>query len=76
MITELTKLRGIGEWTAHMYLIFVLDRPDVLPITDVAFLQVYKWLYKTEDCSKQSVIKKCKNGNLTLLLLQDILVLV
>lgn len=43
-----------------MYLIFVLDRPDVLPTTDVAFLQVYKWLYKTNDCSKQSVIKKCK----------------
>lgn len=60
VITELTKLKGIGEWTAHMYLIFVLDRPDVLPITDVAFLQVYKWLYKTEDCSKQSVIPKCK----------------
>lgn len=60
VIKELTKLKGIGEWTAHMYLIFVLDRPDVLPITDVAFLQVYKWLYKTNDCSKQSVIKKCK----------------
>lgn len=56
----ITKLKGIGEWTAHMYLIFVLDRPNVLPITDVAFLQVYKWLYKTEDYSKQSVIKKWK----------------
>lgn len=60
VIKELTKLKGIGEWTAHMYLIFVLDRPDILPTTDVAFLQVYKWLYKTNDCSKQSVIKKCK----------------
>lgn len=60
VIKELTKLRGIGEWTAHMYLIFVLNRMDVLPTTDVAFLQVYSWLYKTDDCSKQSVIKKCQ----------------
>lgn len=60
IIKELTKLRGIGEWTAHMYLIFVLDRQDILPTTDVAFLQVYEWLYKTDDRSKTSVEKKCK----------------
>ena len=60
VIKELTKLRGIGEWTAHMYLIFVLDRQDILPTTDVAFLQVYEWLYKTDDRSKTSVEKKCK----------------
>lgn len=60
VIRELTKLKGIGEWTAHMYLIFVLDRQDILPTTDVAFLQVYGWLYKTEDRSKTSVEKKCR----------------
>ncbi len=61
---EVTKLlcsiRGIGNWTAKMYLIFVLDRPDVLPFEDYAFLQGYKWLYKTEDVSRQSVEKRCK----------------
>lgn len=60
VIKELTKLRGIGKWTAHMYLIFVLDRQDILPTTDVAFLQVYEWLYKTDDRSKTSVEKKCR----------------
>lgn len=60
IIKQLAKLKGIGEWTAQMYLIFVLDRQDVLPTTDTAFLQVYSWLYKTEDCSKQSITKKCK----------------
>lgn len=57
----LTGIKGIGSWTAKMYLIFVLDRQDILPTEDVAFLQAYKWLYKTDDVSKQSVVKKCKN---------------
>ena len=54
---RLTKLRGIGEWVAHMYLIFVLDRQDILPTTDVAFIQVYEWLYKT---SVEKKLKKWK----------------
>ena len=60
IVKELTSLRGIGMWTAKMYLIFVLDRQDVLPFEDVAFLQGYKWVYKTSDISKAAVIKKCR----------------
>lgn len=60
IIRELTKYRGIGKWTAKMYLIFVLDRKDVLPYEDGAFLQVYKWLYKTEDISPKAIQKKCR----------------
>jgi hypothetical protein len=64
---KLLALRGIGKWTAKMYLIFVLNRQDILPYEDVAFLQSYEWLYKTKERSKESIEKKCKNGNLTLL---------
>ncbi len=39
---KLLSLRGIGSWTAKMYLIFVLDRQDILPYEDVAFLQSYE----------------------------------
>ena len=47
-----------------MYLTFVLDRQDILPFEDVAFLQSYTWLYKTKDTSKASVEKRCKkNGS-------------
>jgi len=35
IITQLTKVRGIGRWTAEMYLIFHLGRPDVLPVNDI-----------------------------------------
>lgn len=58
IIRELTKIKGIGSWTAKMYLIFVLDRKDVLPFEDYAFLQGYGWLYKTEEFSRKSVEKK------------------
>ena len=32
---ELTAVKGIGEWTAHMFLMFTLHRPDVLPVGDL-----------------------------------------
>ena len=60
VVKTLTAFRGIGSWTAKMYLIFVLDRQDVLPTEDVAFLQAYEWLYKTKDRSRSSVEKRCK----------------
>ena len=60
IVKQLTAIKGIGNWTAKMYLIFVLDRQDVLPTEDVAFLQAYEWLYKTTDRSPASIINKCK----------------
>jgi len=33
---ELTKLKGIGRWTAEIYLMFALGRPDILPVGDIA----------------------------------------
>ncbi len=59
-IKVLTQIKGIGNWTAKMYLIFVLDRKDILPFEDGAFLQVYCWMYKTRECSMKSVKAKCK----------------
>lgn len=41
----LTGIRGIGRWTADMFLIFYLDRPDVLPVEDGAVRQAFLWLY-------------------------------
>lgn len=60
VMLHLTKFHGIGKWTAKMFLMFVLDRPDVLPVEDGAFLQTYRWVYKTDDCSGDAVYKKCR----------------
>ncbi|KYH26712.1 3-methyl-adenine DNA glycosylase II [Halalkalicoccus paucihalophilus] len=45
VIEELTRIRGIGEWTARMYLLFVLDREDVLPLGDLAVRRGIEQLY-------------------------------
>ena len=35
VMAELTAVKGIGRWTAEMYLIFSLQRPDILPVDDI-----------------------------------------
>jgi DNA-3-methyladenine glycosylase II len=35
VITELTAVKGIGEWSAHIFLMFTLGRPDVLAVGDL-----------------------------------------
>jgi DNA-3-methyladenine glycosylase II len=35
IIDRLTSVKGIGRWTAEMFLIFALNRPDVLPVSDL-----------------------------------------
>lgn len=42
---HLTALRGIGPWTAEMFLIFHLRRPDVLPLGDIGLQRAAKRLY-------------------------------
>ena len=39
VITRLTEVHGIGRWTAEMFLIFNLLRPDVLPLDDLGLLK-------------------------------------
>lgn len=45
VIAELTAIRGIGRWTAEMFLIFNLMRPDVLPLDDVGLLKAISLHY-------------------------------
>lgn len=59
-LKELVKIKGIGKWTAKMYLIFFLQRENILPYEDGAFLQAYKWLYNTKKVTPESISRKCK----------------
>jgi 3-methyladenine DNA glycosylase/8-oxoguanine DNA glycosylase len=54
----LTDIRGIGEWTANMYLIFVLGREDVLPLGDLAVRRGIEGLYGVEAREEMRGIAK------------------
>jgi DNA-3-methyladenine glycosylase II len=45
VVAELTQVRGIGEWTAQMFLIFALGRLDVWPTGDLGVRNGYKMAY-------------------------------
>jgi DNA-3-methyladenine glycosylase II len=45
IIAELVEVRGIGRWTAEMFLIFNLLRPDVLPLDDLGLQKAIRLLY-------------------------------
>ncbi|MEW5864974.1 MAG: DNA-3-methyladenine glycosylase [Pseudomonadota bacterium] len=45
VIAELTRVRGIGRWTAEMFLIFNLLRPDVLPLDDLGLQRAIRLHY-------------------------------
>jgi len=45
IIEHLTKVKGIGVWTVHMFLIFTLKRPDVLPTLDLAIRKGFQSVY-------------------------------
>lgn len=46
IVARLTQVRGVGVWTAQMFLIFRLGRPDVLPSGDFAIRKAFGLLYR------------------------------
>ena len=46
VITALTRVKGIGRWTAHMFLMFRLGRPDVLPDLDLGIRKAIQLAYR------------------------------
>ena len=45
VIAEIVAVRGLGEWSAHMFLMFFLERPDVLPTGDLGIRRAVQRLY-------------------------------
>jgi DNA-3-methyladenine glycosylase II len=58
VIKHLTQVKGIGEWTAHMFLMFSLGRPNVLPTGDYAVQVAIKKHYKKRKLPKPDVMEK------------------
>jgi DNA-3-methyladenine glycosylase II len=46
VIERLTSVKGFGRWTAEMFLMFRLHRPDVLPVGDLGIVTALQRLYK------------------------------
>jgi len=49
VIEAVTQIRGVGEWTAHMLLMFSLGRPDVLPVGDYGVRKGAQRLYGLDE---------------------------
>lgn len=49
IVACLTNVRGVGVWTAEMFLLFALNRPDVWPIGDLGLQEAARWAYGLEE---------------------------
>lgn len=58
VIRELTKIKGIGVWTAHMFLMFSLRRPNVLPTGDLGIQMAMRKHYRKRKLPKPAQMEK------------------
>jgi DNA-3-methyladenine glycosylase II len=56
VISTLQQVKGIGRWTAEMFLIFCLGRQDVLPVTDLGIRKAMQKLYSLPELPKPSTM--------------------
>lgn len=49
IIDQLVKIKGVGRWTAEMFLIFTLRRPDVFPVTDLGVQKGFQIYYDLDE---------------------------
>ena len=61
IIVQLTKIKGIGRWTAEMFLIFHMQRPDVLPLDDIGLQRaISRHYYGDQPVDKKMMIELAK----------------
>jgi DNA-3-methyladenine glycosylase II len=58
VIEHLTRVKGIGVWTAQMFLMFALRREDVLPVADLGIRSAMKKAYGLDDLPKPPEMEK------------------
>ncbi len=57
IITKLTAIKGVGKWTAEMFLIFAVARPDVFSGGDLGLINAMKKLYNVPNLTKEEALK-------------------
>jgi DNA-3-methyladenine glycosylase II len=60
---ELTAVKGIGEWTAHMFLMFCMGRTDILPVGDLGIRNGIKKLYGLSELPSATQIIEIARTN-------------
>ncbi len=58
IIAALTQVKGVGRWTAEMFLIFSLNRLDVLPVDDLGFRKAVKIAYRLAELPAAEKLQK------------------
>ena len=58
VVEHLTRVKGVGVWTVHMFLLFALRRPDVLPTGDLGIRAAMKKAYGLEELPKPAEMEK------------------
>jgi len=58
IIEVLDEVKGIGPWTVHMFLIFTLGRPNVLPVDDYGIRMSVQRIYGLSELPKKAEIEK------------------
>ena len=58
VVDAVTRVRGIGDWTAHMLLIFSLGRPDVLPVGDYGIRKGAQRVYGLRELPKPARLER------------------
>ena len=58
VIVELVAVKGLGLWTAHMFLMFHLERPDVLPVGDLGIRRAIERAYALDGLPDAPVIEE------------------
>jgi DNA-3-methyladenine glycosylase II len=58
VIAELVAVKGLGTWTAHMFLMFHLERPDVLPVGDLGIRRAIEQAYALDDLPDAATIER------------------
>lgn len=60
IIKQLTAVKGIGKWTAEVFLIFTMQRENVVPVDDVGLQRTAKRLYEQPEARGKALLKECQ----------------
>ena len=57
VVDDLTEIKGVGEWTAHIFLMFVLGREDVFPVGDLGIRTAMAALFGMDRSDRAAMVE-------------------